>query len=53
MKKCPYCGKENDDNVKNCQRCSAMIPNDDDSGNDNTKDSKNEETYVPRKKLRS
>ena len=25
MKKCPYCGHENDDKAENCERCYAGI----------------------------
>lgn len=27
MKKCPYCGHENDDNVNVCGHCCAGLPN--------------------------
>ena len=26
MKKCPYCGKEQDDSNVNCEKCFAFIP---------------------------
>lgn len=26
MKKCPYCGKDNDDNATRCGRCCAGFP---------------------------
>ena len=26
MKKCPYCGHENDEQTKVCERCRAEIP---------------------------
>lgn len=26
MKKCPYCGAENDDQAKSCVRCKAELP---------------------------
>lgn len=26
MKKCPYCGRENDDRNVNCEKCFARIP---------------------------
>ena len=26
MKKCPYCGYENDEQTKVCERCKAEIP---------------------------
>ena len=26
MKKCPYCGHENDEQAKTCERCSAGLP---------------------------
>ena len=26
MKKCPYCGRENDDNAFRCERCYAGFP---------------------------
>ena len=26
MKKCPYCGKENDENREVCERCRAAFP---------------------------
>ena len=28
MKKCPYCGHENDEQTKVCERCKAGIPRD-------------------------
>lgn len=27
MKKCPYCGKDNDDKAKTCEHCYAGFPN--------------------------
>ena len=26
MKKCPYCGHENEDQAENCERCRAGLP---------------------------
>ena len=26
MKRCPYCGRENDDGNVNCEKCFARIP---------------------------
>lgn len=49
MKKCPYCGTDNNDDAVVCQKCCAGLP----VGEAKYKETKHEETHASRKKARS
>ena len=50
MRKCPYCGHENDDNAVRCERCYAGFLDE----NDNKEQEESEEEKpVRKKKMRS
>lgn len=36
MKKCPFCGHENDEQAKACEHCKAMIPHEDNNTEEET-----------------
>lgn len=52
MKKCPYCGLENEDNAANCGRCCAGLvePKEDESKHEEVQE---EQIHVSRKRIRS
>lgn len=53
MKKCPYCGHENEDNGERCARCSAELPREKEIEENVNNDSEHEEIHAFRKRVRS